>query len=85
MSWASHNPEAYDEILKAGIVTKLCKELAGNGFDLENSELFAITALVESLAEAKDTRVYKALLDFAQHEIVDAEADHWATLGDSRG
>ena len=84
MSWAAHNPEAYEAIVKDGIVNRLEQELVENGFDPDGNAIFTLAALVESLAEAKDTRVYKALLDFAQHEIVDAEADHWATLGDSR-
>ena len=82
MSWAAHNPEAYDAILKAGIVTKLEKEIVANGFDLEDVSSFTLEALVESLAEAKDRRVYSALLDWSTKEISEAERDHWATLVD---
>jgi hypothetical protein len=83
MSWAADNPEAYDEILKAGIVRRLEKDLTDNGFDFDDSNEL-LSAVVESLAQAKDTRVYEALMHWSQAEISDAEADHWASLADSR-
>ena len=64
MSWASHNPEAYDEILKAGIANKLEKEAAENGF--EDLDRDTITALVESIYQAKDGSVYTALISWSQ-------------------
>ena len=82
MSWAAHNPEAYDEILKAGIAEKISKELAENGFDFEDDCDFLL-AIVESLSQAKDTKVYDELVKWSQHEIADAEADYWASIADS--
>ena len=84
MSWAAHNPEAYEAIVKDGIVNRLRQELVENGFDPDGNAIFTLAALVESLAEAKDTRVYNALVDWSTREISEAEADHWATLADSR-
>ena len=83
MSWAAHNPEAYEAIVKDGIVNRLRQELAENGFDFDDDFDF-LPAVVESLAQAKDRRVYNALVDWSTREISEAEADHWATLGDSR-
>ena len=77
MSWAAHNPEAYDEILKSGIVNKLRKELADNGFNFEDDFDF-LPAVVEVMFQ--EPKISAALLSWALREVTDAEADHWATL-----
>lgn len=80
MSWAAHNPEAYDEILKQGVVRKLKKEF-------ENTDRDTLAAIVESVFESTDnygTQVRDKLIDWSQREIMEAEADHWASIADSR-
>ena len=81
MSWAAHNPEAYDEILKSGVVTKLRKELADNGFCFEDAFDF-LPAVVEVIFQAKDSKPFDALVTWAQHEVVNAEADYFVNLVD---
>jgi hypothetical protein len=80
MSWAAHNVEAYDEILKKGIVTRLLKELNVNGFVAVDDD--TINMLVESLQQAKDSKPYNALLDWSPKEVSDSEADYFASMAD---
>jgi len=77
MSWAADNPEAYDEIMKSGIVSKIKKELDSNGF--EGMDEDTVSAVVEVLSQSK---VYSALVSWAQRETSDAEADYWASIAD---
>jgi len=82
MSWAAHNPEAYNEILKAGVKDRITKELRDTGFDgLDPS---TVDAVVESLQQAKDSKPFDALISWSQHEVSNAEADHFADIADSR-
>jgi ribosomal protein L17 len=86
MSWAAHNPEAYDEILKKAVVHKLTKELTANGFT-ENIDADTVTTIVESIFESTEnygTHVRDKLIDWAQREIIEAERDHFARIADSR-
>ena len=52
MSWASHNVEAYDDILHKAIVARIQAELTANGFDGMCTD--TITAIVESISQAID-------------------------------
>ena len=61
MSWASHNVEAYDDILHEAIVARIQAELTANGFDGMCTD--TITAIVESISQAIDSKPYNALLD----------------------
>jgi len=84
MSWASHNPEAYDDILTDGIKDRIAKALRDSGFDgLDPS---TVDAVVEAIyQEDSDSKVFNALVDWSQHEIVNAEADYFGSIADSRG
>jgi hypothetical protein len=85
MSWAARNPEQYDEILKQAVVSKLKKELDANGF--ENMDRDTLAATVESIFESTEnygTQVRDKLIDWSQREIMEAEAEHWANIADSR-
>ena len=80
MSWASHNPELYDEICLNGIFNKLqCqKGLTQPDNDVDR----------EALAHIRDTyefyNVWLCLMDWAHEEIVAAEGDHFSSLADAR-
>jgi len=80
MSWASHNPELYDEICLNGIFEKLQRH---KGLTQPDGEIDK-----ESLAHIRDTHefynVWLCLMDWAHEEIVAAERDHFLSLADSR-
>ena len=81
MSWASHNPELYDEITRKGIVKYLDGLLQSNGFDPPGEWLDGYTALVEVL-QAENSSAYTILLNLASKQIIDAETDHFSRLAD---
>ncbi len=79
MSWASHNPELYDEICLNGILGKLQhhKGLAQPDKEIDK----------DSLAYIRDTygfyNVWLCLMDWAHEEISAAERAHFADLVDA--
>lgn len=80
MSWASHNPERYDEICTNGIMAKLASpaNIGGNPFDHDDVE--------EALIEAMECYPIKlALCEWASAEIADAETDAFCGEGVTRG
>ena len=81
MSWASHNVEAYDDILHKAIVARIQAELADNGFDGMCTN--TITAIVESISQATDSNPYNALLDWSTKHISECERDHFDDMADS--
>ena len=81
MSWASHNVEAYDDILHKAIVARIQAELTANGFDGMCTD--TITAIVESISQATDSKPYNALLDWSTKQVSECERDHFADMVDS--
>jgi hypothetical protein len=86
MSWAAHNPEAYEEILKQAVVHKLTRELNANGFDTKYIlDSDTTKAIVESIFESTDNygaQVRDRLISWAQHEIIEAERDHFGEIAE---
>lgn len=78
MSWASHTPEAYEEIVTHAIVDKLIVEV---GEEDENPEGFVLS-IVETIREGCPD-AYKGLASWAHEETLVRERDHWADLTDS--
>lgn len=79
MSWAAHNPEAYDEITRKGINNYLCRIIAEQGFEFENVE--PIMALVEAIQEIPAFRgIYNHLLSLASRDIILEEQDYFSSL-----
>lgn len=79
MSWAAHNPEAYDEIIRKGIDNYLCRTITEQGFEF--LDLQPIMALVEAIQEIPALRrVYNELLDLASRDIISAEQDYFSRL-----
>lgn len=74
MSWASHNPELYDEICERGIVNKIIRTVEQYANDCPPED---DVALIVSALYQEDT-VRDALLSWANSSICDAEANHWA-------
>ena len=81
MSWAVDNVEAYDEILHRAIIARIQTELESNGF--EDMDTDAITAIVQSISESKDSKPYNALLDWSIKQITESERDYFADMIDS--
>jgi len=81
MSWASHNVEAYDDILHKAIVARIQAELTDNGFNGMCTD--TITAIVESISQATDSKPYNALLDWSTKHISECEWDHFDDMADS--
>ncbi|MGA2160496.1 MAG: hypothetical protein ABSG90_14940 [Dehalococcoidia bacterium] len=81
MSWASHNVEAYDDILHKAIVARIQAELTDNGFNGMCTD--TITAIVESISQATDSKPYNALLDWSTKHISECERDHFDDMADS--
>lgn len=80
MSWAAHNVEAYDEILKTGACSMLRKQLEGHGF--EDMDGDTINAFVEVIYESHPV-IWDELLKLSTREVVDAEADYFASIADT--
>ncbi len=77
MSWASHNPEKWDEICETGIMWKLRHpaNIGGNRFDDDE--------VLEALQEAMECHAIKlALCDWASKEIAEAESSYFADMVD---
>ncbi len=79
MSWASHNPELYDEICERGIVRKVIKTVEQYHNDCPPEE--DVEMVVSSLCEEDGFR--EAFLSWANREVCDAEADYWASKVDA--
>ena len=81
MSWASDNVEAYDDILHKAIVARIQAELTANGFDGMCTD--TITAIVESISQAIDSKPYNALLDWSTKHISECERDYFDDMVNS--
>ena len=79
MSWASHNPELWDEICLRGILAKMVM-FRRLGQRTEEADR-------EALSEVRDTEdtygVWLALMEWAHEESMAAETDHFADLIDA--
>lgn len=63
MSWAANNPEAYDNILKDGVVNRINRELDDAGFEEMDSD--TVIAIVDSIFKAADSTVKNALIKWS--------------------
>ena len=80
MSWASHNPELYDDICMRGIHRYLYDALAD--YDLNTiSSLDLLEVVVEVLYT--DHKMAAALREWAHKRIIDAEASYWGHCVDA--
>ena len=81
MSWASHNPEKWDEICVEGIARKIGQVIHDlEGIDLQPEDLLSIGHILyhESTGKVQD-----ALMQWANKEISSVESDYWADLADA--
>jgi len=81
VSWAAHNPEAYDEICKRGISWKLQSAYKAVWNDHDGSDFF--DEIIETIHQ-EAPEVYEALLLWACKETNEELADHFASMGDAR-
>lgn len=81
MSWASHNPEAWDEICVNGIVQKIEDAMKVYAEPIDAGELRDVIHAIQETADGE--KVFDALLTWAQKEVVDAEADYFGGLIDA--
>lgn len=74
MSWASHNPELYDEITRKACSTKFIKAMnaMGSSEDLSDEQLDLI---IDTMIE-KFPKMYDRLISESNNEICDGLADH---------
>ena len=79
MSWASHNPELYQEICNKGITNKLLSLNKWN--QPRNDEV--MTFLDELEASEIGRLVYDVLLTWAHEQVVQAEANYWGCQMDA--
>lgn len=81
MSWASHNPEKYEEIERTGVADAIAKTIAEQGF--EGYDRDTIKMVVETLqSEASgptQSNVWSQLTTWAYKEIIEAEADYFSS------
>lgn len=80
MSWASHNPEKYDQIIEQAISRKLLRALDAqypHHTVTEDQALMCATVLCQS-------PVCKGLIEWAYQDIRTSEVEYWATLVDSQ-
>lgn len=72
MSWATHNPETYTEILKDAVTVKLTAAMNQNGFD--DFDAKTLEMVIDTLRHQATGGVWKAALGWAHQEISDAGA-----------
>lgn len=80
MSWASHNPEMYDEITRKACILKFSKAVSkmGSSEDLSDEQL----DLVIGTMEEHFPKMYDRLISEANKEICDGEADYFTSRWD---
>lgn len=84
MSWASHNPSMYDEIIRKGILHYIDSRLNHNGFEVPGDWLEGCRAFVETCQTDPQLRsVYDHLERLATADIVKAEQDYFGGLTDA--
>lgn len=79
MSWASHNPELYDEIVRKGLARLLDRSMATEG-GFEGETLLTedqLAAVIETI-ELCWPKAYEVLRDCGSSAICDAEADFFS-------
>ena len=83
MSWARHNSEKYDEIIRKGMLHYLDQLLMRGGFDTPGQWIEGYEALLEVIQYEPSTRsLYDALMQLASQDILDSEADYYGGLID---
>jgi hypothetical protein len=83
MSFASHNPEKYDEIIRQGLLNYLDKRLFKNGFDVPGDWLEGLKALIETMEVDPQLKgLYNELHRLATVDIMKAEQDYFGGLAD---
>lgn len=81
MSWASHNPEKYDELVREGILYYIDSRLSHNGFDLPGNWLEGCKAFVETCQTDPQLKsVYCELQRLANVEILNAQQDYFGSI-----
>lgn len=83
MSWASDNPEKYDEICRRGIAAKIQSALLGQGLELDKIDLDYLESVVLAIQNSPaGGKAYDGLLDWSIEQISEEERDHFASLVD---
>jgi hypothetical protein len=82
MSWASHNPELYEEIVKQGIVNYLMRKAYSQDTYTEEDCLEFLDDLEDNPLHGIKRHIYDMLMSFANADIIDAEHNHFARQAD---
>ena len=83
MSWAAHNPELYDDLIRKGILHWVDNLMDKAGFEVPGEWREGYEALVEVLQiEPSVHHIYEELLHLASKDIVHAEQDYFGGLID---
>ena len=81
MSWASHNPEKWSEIVNTGITNKLASM---HSLTDEFSWLEILTYVEElEVGTVAQRTVYEALMNYSLDEITQSHSDYISSLIDS--
>jgi hypothetical protein len=80
MSWASHNPEKYDEIVRNGLTRLFDRSMGEMGFEKETllteDQLMAVIETLENCFP----EAFVELRDKAHSDICDAEANYFSRM-----
>ena len=83
MSYAAHNPELYDELVRKGILHWLGEFMDKAGFVEPQEWSEGYEALIEVLQQEPQVRdIYEAMLHHASRDITRAEQDYFSGLID---
>jgi hypothetical protein len=83
MSYWSHNPEKYDDIIRKGILHWMDRLIDEAGFEGPREWSDGYEALIETLQMDPHTRdVYDAMCNRASKDIINAEQDYFSGLAD---
>ena len=83
MSYAAHNPELYDKLVRKGILSWLNGLIDKAGFEGPHEWEEGYEALIEVLQQEPQVRdIYEAMLHHASRDITRAEQDYFSGLID---
>jgi hypothetical protein len=81
MSWAAHNPEKYDEILRAGVVDKIEAAMRDEGFEFDYDTVCMVVETLQNQASGPTTHnPWDQLVSWASKQVAAAEGDYFSSL-----
>ncbi len=81
MSWAAHNPEKYEEIVRNGVVIFILSRIPELG-DLEETLDYLLEEMSFEPSDDAGYAIYQQLINLSTKQITTSEADYFGGLVD---